>query len=202
MPLLLDAVGKEAQGASDVRPVRLRLQLEHLPYDVQQVAASLSGRYELLYAVAEEQGSYLVVIEDGAETQHGGNLGKGLALGLRCGAEQAGTAHIYQQHHREFALFFEHLHVRAAEPCGHIPVHAPHIVSPLVLTHFAERHTASFERGVVFACEDLVRERLGLDFDLADLLEQFSRVVHYGTMTALMTFSMICSVVTFSASAS
>ena len=120
--------------------------------------------------VAEEQGADLVVVEDGAEAEHGGYFRDALALGLPDRAEQAGPAHIHQQHHGEFAFLFEHLHVGAAQAGGYVPVHAAYVVAPLVLTHFAEGHTASLECGMVLSGEDLVTQRLGLYLDLPDLL--------------------------------
>ena len=199
---LLDGAGQEAERLGDVRPRGLGLIVQDLPDDVEEVAATLFRGDELFHPVAEKQGADLVVVQDRGEGEDGGDFRNLFPLGLPGGAEQAGTADVDQQDDSQLALFLEDLDIRRAHACGDVPVHVADIVTILVLTDFAESHTPALEGRMVLSGEDLVRERLGLDFDLADLLEQFSRVVHYGTMTALMTFSMICSVVTFSASAS
>ena len=57
---------------------------------------------------------------------------------------------------------------------------------------------------MVLSGKDLMAQGFRLDLDLPDLFQEVvgRETGHYGTITELMTFSMICSVVTFSASAS
>ena len=169
---LLDGVGKVLQRHSEVGAVGSRLEFEHLAYDVQEMAAALLRRDEFLHLVAEEQGSDLVVVEYRAETQHCGNLGKQVALGLHGGSEESRTAHVDKEHDRQFPLLLEHLHVRGAEARRDVPVHGTDVVAPMVLTHLAERHTASLERRMVFPGEDLVGQGLGPDLYLADLAQK------------------------------
>ena len=130
------------------------------------------GRDELLHGVAEEQGAYLVVVEHHGESQGGGDFRHQFPLGLPRGAEQAGPADVDQEDHRELALFLEDLHVRRAHAGRDVPVHVPHVVAVLVLADLAERHAAALEGRMVFTGEDLVRESLRLDLDLADALEE------------------------------
>ena len=87
------------------------------------------------------------------------------------GTEKARTADVDEQHHGQFTFFLEDLDIGLTEACSDVPVHVSDVVTVLVLTHFAERHTASFERGMVFSGEDLVRQRLGLDLDFPDFLQ-------------------------------
>ena len=77
------------------------------------------------------------------------------------------------------------------------------------VTFQSEGHAAPFERGMVFSGENLVAQRLGADFNLPYFFYQLFRChserseeSSYGTITALIIFSIICSGVTFSASAS
>ena len=178
---------------------------KQFPDDVQQVAASLLGRDEKLHLVAEQQGAHLVIVQDGREGQHGGDFRQHVPLGLDPGAESAAAAHVHQQHHRHLALFLEHLYIGRTQARGHVPVHVPHIVTILILTHFAEGHAASLERRMVLAREDLVGQGPRADFNLPDLFQQVCRTGFrhgYGTITAFNVSAMISSGVTFSASAS
>ena len=64
---LLDGIGQKPQRFGNVGPVVRRLELNDFPDDAEEMAASLAGRYEFLYLVAEEQGSDLVIVYDGGE---------------------------------------------------------------------------------------------------------------------------------------
>ena len=158
------------QRFADIRSIVLRLILQDFPDNVQEMGPALCRRDEFLHAVAEQDAAHLIVVKDGAEGQGGGNFGNLLPLGLHGRSKESGARDVHQQHHREFPLLLEHLHVRGVHPGGHVPVHVAHVVSPLILPNFAECHAASLERGMVFAGKDLVAQRLGLDLNLADLL--------------------------------
>ena len=109
---LLHRIGEEAQGPGDVGAVGRRFQAYDLADDVQEVAAALLRRDELLDAVAEEEGSDLVVVQDGGECQDRRDLGYEIPLGHGVGAEQAGAADVYEQHYGKLALLLEDLDVR------------------------------------------------------------------------------------------
>ena len=201
---LLHRIGEEAQGPGDVGAVGRRFQAYDLADDVQEVAAALLRRDELLDAVAEEESSDLVVVEYGGEGQHRRYFGDKFALRHRVRTEKAGTADVDEQHDGKLALLLEDLDIGRAQARGDVPVHVADIVAVLVLAHLAESHAPALVGGMVFARKDLMAQRPGPDLDLPDLLEKVCRlgVLHYGTITALMTWEMISSVVTFSASAS
>ena len=48
-----------------------------------------------------------------------------------------------QEPHRALAFFSEQLHMGAAGPCGHTPVHVPRVVAGLIDTGFIELHPTS-----------------------------------------------------------
>ena len=178
---LLDRCGKKLQRRGNVGTVGRRLQFQHLPDYMQKMAAPFSRRNELFDPVAEEQHPHLVVIEGGAERQHGSNFRQKFPFGADTGSEQTGPAHVHQQHHRHLPLFFEHLHVRAPHSGGNIPVHIPHIVTVLIFTHFAESHPPPLECGMILSRKNLVGKRLGTDFYLPYLLQQFCCVSTHST---------------------
>ena len=164
----LNHIGEIAECLGEVGAARLWAEGDEFADDAEDMAAALLRRYELLDAVAEKNHTHLVVVLNGTESDGGGHLGHQFLLELVMGAETVGAAHVDQQHYRQLAFFFEHLHIRVVEPCRHIPVNAADIVAILVLTHLAESHAAALEGTVVLARKQLPRQPARLDFNLAD----------------------------------
>ena len=167
--LLLYRVGKVAQRGAYVGAIRTRLEFQHLAYDVKEMGAAFCRRDELLHLVGEEEHTHLVVVEYGAVCEYGSDFGYALALVLHPGTEQAGAAHVHEQHHGEFPFLLEHLHIRGTQTGSDVPVHRAHVVSPLVLAHLAECHTTPLEGRMVLTRKDLVGESFRPYFDLPDL---------------------------------
>ena len=138
-----------------IRPAPLRLEEQHLADDAQHVAAALARRDELLDLVGEQDQAHLVVVADGGEGEHRGDLGRQLALGLRARAEQARAAHVHHQHQRQLAFLDELLDERMVHPRGDVPVNRAHLVAGLVFAHLVEVHPLALEDAVVLAGERL-----------------------------------------------
>ena len=64
---LFYGIGQEPERSADVGAGGFGFQFNDFPDDAEEMAASLAGRYEFLYLVAEEQGSDLVIVDDGGE---------------------------------------------------------------------------------------------------------------------------------------
>ena len=152
-------------------------ELEHFADYMQQMLPSLCRADELLHLVGEEQGAYLVVVENRTVAEYRRNFREQLALGLHAGSELSRAADIHEQHHREFPLLLEHLYVRRAQPGRDIPVHGPHVVAPPVLPDFAEGHTTPLEGRMVLSRKDLPGQGLRPYLDLADLGKQVRSTV-------------------------
>jgi len=67
--------------------------------DPQDMTAAFARWNELLHLVTEQDEADLIVITDGGEGEHGGDLGGEFALGLVARAEQTRAAHVHDQHH-------------------------------------------------------------------------------------------------------
>src|SRR5471032_2860984 len=132
--------GHEFQCVHQIRPAPLRLEEQHLADDAQDVAAAFAWRDEFFHLVAEENETDLVVVADGGEGKHGGDLGGEFALGLAARAEQAGAAHVHDEHEREFAFLDKLLNERMIHPRGDVPVNRPHVVAGLIFAHLVEVH--------------------------------------------------------------
>ena len=82
--------------------------------------------------------------------------------------EIAAVGNVDKQQHGQLALLFVDLYEGLAAACGDIPVDVAYLVAVLIFAHFRECHTASFERGVVFSGEYVLRQTACLDFNLPD----------------------------------
>ena len=129
----------------------------------------------LLDLVGEEDHTDLVVVLDGTERQGSRNLRHHLLLHLVLRTELQGSADVDEQHHGKLALFLEHLDIRTVEACGYVPVDIAHIITKLILTYFAERHSPTLEGRMVLSGEDVVTQSACLDLDLANLLQYLRR---------------------------
>ena len=158
------------QSHTDVGALALRMKIEHLADDVENVLAALLGRDVFLYSVGEEDDTYLIVVLNGTEGQGGCNLGSHVALHLPCGTEVERATYVDQQHHGKLALLLEHLDKGTMETGGHIPVDVSHVVAILVLPHLGEGHTPALEGRVILACKDILAETASLYLDLAYFL--------------------------------
>ena len=147
------------------------LEVEHFANDVKDMFAAFFRGNILLDAVGKEHDADFVVVLNGRESQRGGNFGHHIALHLVDGAEVERATDIDQQHHREFALFLEHLHVGSVEPRRHVPVDVAHVVAELVFAHLAEGHTAPFESRVILACKDVRTQASRLNLDFSNLFD-------------------------------
>ena len=103
-----------------------------------------------------------VVVADGAEGQHGGQLGGDLALLLQPRAELVAAAAIDDQHHGQLALLDEALDERMAHAGGDVPVDGADVVAGLVLAHLLEGDAGALEDAVVLAAEQVLDGPAGL----------------------------------------
>ena len=155
-------------------PRRFGSKNKHFANDAQHVAAAFARRDEFLHLVAEQQQADLVVVADGGEGEHGGDLGGEFALGLVARAEQAGAAHVHDEHEREFAFLDEFLDERMVHPRGDVPVNRAHVVAGLVFAHLVEVHALAFEDGMVLARERFGHDAVRAQLDLPDFFENLA----------------------------
>ena len=134
----------------------------------------LRGGNEFFHLVGEQQQSDLVVVADGGEGEHGGDFGGEFAFGLVARAEQAGAAHVHDQHHRQFAFLDEFLDERMVHPRGDVPVNRAHVVTGLVFAHLVEVHALALEDAMVLARERLGHEPVRAELDLPDFFENLA----------------------------
>ena len=167
----LDGTRQKLHSHTDVRAAAVRLEVNQLADDVQDMLASLFRRDVFFYLVREEDDANLVVVLDGTERQRGSYLRHHVALHLHLRAEVERAADVYQQHHRQLAFLLEHLHVGPVEARRDVPVDVAHVVAVLILAHLAEGHTPAFEGRMVLPCEDVRAQTARLDLYLPYFLE-------------------------------
>ena len=89
--------------------------------------------------------------------------------------EAAARGEVDEKHDRHLPLFGEHLDVGVIHPRADVPVDEANVIARLVLAHFAKRHPAAFEHGVVAAGELVVGEPRRVDLDLFEFLDELAR---------------------------
>ena len=164
----------EFQRLDQIRPAPFRLEKQHFADDAQHVAAAFARRNEFFHLVAEEDEADLVVVADGREREHGGDLGGEFALGLVARAEQARAAHVHDEHEREFAFLDELLDERMVHPRGDVPVNRAHVVAGLVFAHLVEVHALALEDGMILARERFGHDAVRAQLDLPDFFENLA----------------------------
>ena len=139
------------------------------------MARALARRHKALDAVGELHQADAIVVADGAEGEHGGQLGGHLALLLRPGAELLAAAAIDHQQHGQLAFLDEALDERMAHAGGDVPVDGADVVAGLILAHLLEGDAGALEDGVIFAAEQILDGAAGLQLQAADLTNDFTR---------------------------
>jgi hypothetical protein len=100
-------------------------------------------------------------------------------FGLVARAEQAGAAHVHDEHEREFAFLDELLDERMVHPRGDVPVNRAHVVAGLVFAHLVEVHALALEDGMILARERFGHDAVRAQLDLPDFFENLA-----GNLTA------------------
>src|SRR5207244_3046206 len=113
---------KKFQRPIQIGAAALRLEKEHLPDHAQDVFSSFARWYEFFDFIGEQDEADLVIIANSGESQHRGNFGGQLALGLLVGAEQTRTADIDDEHERQFAFFHKLFYEGMIHAGGDIPI--------------------------------------------------------------------------------
>ena len=131
--------------------------------------SSLLRRNVLLYAIREEDDTYLVIVLNGTEGECGSNLSSQIALHLLHRTEIERPADVYEQHHRQFPFLFKHLDVRLMKAGGHVPVDVSHIIAILIFAHLGKGHSPTLEGRMILTCEDVLTQSASLDFYLPNL---------------------------------
>ena len=171
--VFLDGVRHKLHSLTNISLAALRLEIQQLADNEQDVLPSLLRRDELLHLIREKDDTNLIVVLDSRESQRSSNLCHHLTFGLTDGTEVQTARHIDQQNHGQLPLFLKHLHERLVEASCNVPVDIAHIVTILIFTNFRESHTPTLEGRVVFSSKDIVGESARLDFYLSYLTEQF-----------------------------
>ncbi len=152
-----------------------RLEEQDFADDPQHVAASLLGRDILFHFFGEKDQAHLVVVADGGESEHRGDLGGHLALGLRAGPENSRSAQIHQQHEGQLAFLHIFFDEGMVHPRRHVPINGADIVARLVFAHLLEVHALPLEDAMILPAERLGDQPRGAQLDLAYLLKDFAR---------------------------
>jgi hypothetical protein len=156
---------KVFESLPDIRSRVLRLEIQELSYDVQDVLPPLLGRNKPLDLIAEKEDTYFVVIVNGRKGQGGSYLDDDLRFQLLLGAEKSRAGDIDQQHDGQFTFFLKHFHVGFAGAGSHVPVDISHIVTVLIVAYLTERHTPTLKGTVVFTRKEVLAQSLRLDLD-------------------------------------
>ncbi len=163
---------REPQRAGEVGAAALGLAGEQVAHDAQRVVAAPARRHVALDAVGEDDAADAVVVRDGREREHRGQLGCVLALAQVPRAELLGARHVDDEQEREVALLDELLHVRRAHAGGDVPVDRADLVAGSVLAHLGELHPAALEDGVVRPADPRLEDHLRADLDPPDAAER------------------------------
>ena len=166
----LYGVGQEFQNLADIRLRILWLEVDQFANDIKNMFFPLLRRNKFLDLIREKHHTDLIVILYSRKSQCRSDLRNNLFLHYVHGTKVSTTRYIDQQHHGQFALFFEHLYIRAHIAGGHVPVDIADIVAVLILAYFAERHTTTFKGRVVLSCKNIAGQAAGLYFNSPNLL--------------------------------
>src|SRR5206468_3676631 len=126
------------------------------------------------HAVGEGDQPHAVVVADGAEGQHGGQLGGHLALLLQERAELAAATAVEQQQDGQLALLDEALDERVAHAGGDVPVDGADVVAGLVLADLLKGDAGALEDAAVLAAEQVLDGAAGPELEAADLADDFA----------------------------
>ena len=137
---------------------------------MQYVALAFLRRDKFLHLVGEEDDAHLVVVLYGRESECRGYFGHRVTFHLVDRTEVTAATDIDEQHHRQLAFLFIDLDVGAVHARRYVPVDGAHVIAWLIFAHLAERHTTTFKLAVVFACEDILAQPVGLDLYLPNFL--------------------------------
>ena len=143
-----------------------RMEVEHLPDDIQDMLAAFLRWNVLLYPVGKEDDADLIVVLDSRESECSSNLRCHISLRLTHGTEIERAGDVNEEHNRQFTLLLKDLHIRPVQPCGHIPVDVADIVAELIFPHLGKLHTSALECRVVLSGEDILAQTAGLDLYL------------------------------------
>src|SRR4029077_2904303 len=141
------------------------------------MAAAFARRHEELDSIREEKQADFVAVFYCGKGEHARDLRGQLALALYARAEVARRTHVHHEQKRELAFFNELFHERPAGPRSYVPVDRAHFVAGHVFAHGIEVHSPAFEDAVVLTCERVGDEALGANLNLANLLENFARLI-------------------------
>lgn len=122
--------------------------------------------------VGEDQKSDAVVVSDGGEGEHCGDLCDDLCFTLFDASESHGCGGIDGDPDGEFAFFDEAFDKEIACACGDVPVDESDIVAGAVGLDFVKVDAASFEDGVVFSGKSRGGFAAGNEFQSFDLSDQ------------------------------
>ncbi len=87
------------------------------------------------------------------------------------------TAHVHDEHEREFALLDELLDERMIHPRSDVPVNTRHVVAGLVFAHLVEVHALALEDGMILARERFGHDAVGAQLDLPDFFENLAGIM-------------------------
>ncbi len=162
------------QRGVQIRPAPLRLKKQNFADDAQDVAAAFARRNEFFNFVGKKNQADFVIVPNRREREHRGNFRREFALGLVARAEQAGAAHVHDEHEREFAFLDELLDERMIHPRGDVPVNRAHVVAGLVFAHLVEVHALALEDGMILARERFGHDAVRAQLDLPDFFENLA----------------------------
>ena len=170
----------EIECVRDVCATTFRLTAQHLAHDAQHMLTTLARWNECLDLVGEQDQPDLVVIANGREREHAGDLRLDLALGVRGRAEVAGGAHVDREHDGQFALLPVLLDERAPGTRRHVPVDGAHLVAGHVFAYFFEIHAPAPEHRVELSSQGIGGKPARANIDETDLFQDLLDILFHG----------------------
>ena len=143
----------------------LRIKINQLTDNVQNMSPPFFRRYKFLDTVGKEYHPNLIIILYGRKSNHSSNFRNLIFLQLGNRTEITGSAYIDHQHNSQFPFFLIYFDIRMIVACRHIPIDIPDIVTVLILPYFAESHTPSLKSRMVFSRKDITGQAPGLYLD-------------------------------------
>ena len=142
---LFQRIGQILQRSSYIRLLILRIKINQLSDNVQNMSPPFFRRYKFLNPVGKEYHPNLIIVLYGRKSNNSSNFRNLIFLQLGNRAEIAGSAHIDHQHNGQFPFLLIYFNIRMIMACRHIPIDIPDIVTVLILPYFAESHTPALK---------------------------------------------------------
>src|SRR5690606_12243859 len=162
------------QSAGELGAAAAWLEDEYVADQAQHVPPPLLGRDEVLDVVREDEQPDAIVVPDGRQREHGGDLRGQLGLEAAPRAELLRAREVHDEQDRELPLLDVLLDIRMAHPGRDVPIDGADVVALLVRPHLAELHPPAAEDREVSPAEQRVHPAASAQLDQPDLVQDFA----------------------------